>query len=30
VISHVRLSWGNQATPVSEFTVSQQRGSTGP
>jgi mono/diheme cytochrome c family protein len=30
VISHVRSAWGNAAGPVSEFAVSQQRGSTGP
>lgn len=30
VISHIRLSWGNTAPAVSEFMVSQQRGSTRP
>jgi mono/diheme cytochrome c family protein len=30
VLSHVRRSWGNQAAPVSELTVSRQRGTTGP
>jgi mono/diheme cytochrome c family protein len=30
VISHVRSAWGNAAGSVSEFAVSQQRGSTGP
>jgi mono/diheme cytochrome c family protein len=29
VISHIRASWGNQAAPVSEFSVSRQRGTTG-
>ncbi|HWI79414.1 MAG TPA: cytochrome c [Ramlibacter sp.] len=29
VISHIRSSWGNRAAPVSEFSVSQQRDSTG-
>jgi cytochrome c553 len=26
VLSHIRTSWGNRAAPVSEFTVSRQRG----
>jgi len=30
VISHIRSAWGNDAGAVSEFTVSQQRGSIGP
>jgi len=30
VISHVRAAWGNKASAVSEFTVSQQRGGIGP
>jgi mono/diheme cytochrome c family protein len=30
VISHIRGAWGNKAGAVSEFTVSQQRGSIGP
>lgn len=30
VISHIRLSWGNHAPPVTELMVNQQRGSTGP
>jgi mono/diheme cytochrome c family protein len=30
VISHIRGAWGNTAGAVSEFTVSQQRGSIGP
>jgi mono/diheme cytochrome c family protein len=30
VISHIRGAWGNAAAPVSEFAVSQQRGSTRP
>ena len=30
VISHVRSSWGNRAPAVSELSVSQQRGSSGP
>ena len=30
VISHIRSAWGNKAGAVSEFTVSQQRGSIGP
>ena len=30
VISHIRAAWGNRAGAVSEFEVSQQRGSTGP
>jgi hypothetical protein len=29
VISHIRSSWGNRAATVAEFTVSQERGSTG-
>jgi mono/diheme cytochrome c family protein len=29
VISHIRASWGNHAAPVSEFSVSQQRDTTG-
>jgi hypothetical protein len=29
VISHIRASWGNRAAPVSEFSVSQQRDTTG-
>jgi mono/diheme cytochrome c family protein len=29
VISHIRASWGNHAPPVSEFSVSQQRDTTG-
>jgi mono/diheme cytochrome c family protein len=29
VISHIRTSWGNHAAPVSEFSVSQQRDTTG-
>jgi mono/diheme cytochrome c family protein len=29
VISHIRGSWGNHAAPVSEFSVSQQRDTTG-
>jgi mono/diheme cytochrome c family protein len=29
VISHIRASWGNQAPPVSEFSVSRQRDTTG-
>ena len=30
VISHIRTSWSNRASAVSEFMVSQQRGSAGP
>ena len=30
VISHIRGAWGNRAPAVSEFTVTRQRGSTGP
>jgi mono/diheme cytochrome c family protein len=30
VISHIRGAWGNKAGAVSEFAVSQQRGSIGP
>jgi mono/diheme cytochrome c family protein len=30
VISHIRGAWGNKAGAVSEFDVSQQRGSIGP
>jgi len=30
VISHIRGAWGNRAGAVSEFAVSQQRGSIGP
>jgi len=30
VISHIRASWGNRASAVSEFMVSQQRTSVGP
>jgi mono/diheme cytochrome c family protein len=30
VISYIRGAWGNAAAPVSEFAVSQQRGSTRP
>ena len=30
VISHLRSSWGNHAAPVSQFTVSRQRGGAGP
>ncbi len=30
VITHIRGAWGNGAAPVSEFAVSQQRGSTRP
>jgi hypothetical protein len=26
VLTHIRTSWGNQAPPVSELQVSQQRG----
>jgi mono/diheme cytochrome c family protein len=29
VISHIRMSWGNQAGAVSEFAVSHQRGGAG-
>ncbi len=29
VLSYIRSSWGNRGAPVSELTVSQQRGSTG-
>jgi mono/diheme cytochrome c family protein len=29
VISHIRTSWGNHAPPVSEFSVSRQRDTTG-
>jgi mono/diheme cytochrome c family protein len=29
VISHIRNSWGNRASAVSEFTVAQQRGGSG-
>ena len=29
VISHIRTSWGNRAAPVSEFSVSRQRDTTG-
>jgi len=29
VISHIRTSWGNRASLVTEFTVNQQRGTTG-
>ena len=30
VLSHIRMSWGNQSGAVSELQVSQQRGSTTP
>jgi mono/diheme cytochrome c family protein len=30
VLTHLRISWGNRAEPVSELTVSRQRGSTRP
>ena len=30
VLSHIRTSWGNQSGPVSEFSVTQQRSTTGP
>jgi mono/diheme cytochrome c family protein len=30
VLSHIRGSWGNQAAPVTELAVNQQRGNTGP
>jgi mono/diheme cytochrome c family protein len=29
VLSYIRSSWGNRAAPVSELTVSRQRGTTG-
>jgi mono/diheme cytochrome c family protein len=28
VITYIRASWGNQAAPVSELSVGQQRSST--
>jgi mono/diheme cytochrome c family protein len=28
VLTHIRISWGNQAAPVSEFDVTQQRSSS--
>ena len=30
VLTHIRTSWGNQAAPVSELAVAQQRGSSRP
>jgi mono/diheme cytochrome c family protein len=30
VLTHIRGAWGNQASPVSELAVSQQRGTTRP